>query len=286
MTDIKYRLVESKKAVKGVSLRIDKNGELEVRVPVGFSKEIADRIVEHNRALIERKLAEYGKFAEAKSYYTIDYGMTVPMLGKEYAVFAESDAESASDSCGSDSDVNRKNNYGDESDIHGAEYCDEAKQNDGGKGIDPDLMIAECGCGRFERGFYIRKGFEPVEVERALAGIYAAAARRYLPGRTREIAGKLGTECPSVRINGAKKQWGSCTHDRKHGDIRISYSWRVMLASPRAVDSVIVHELCHIEDANHGDRFWRHVKNFMPDYPQTHKELERLAYMMARRWHV
>ena len=59
-----------------------------------------------------------------------------------------------------------------------------------------------------------------------------------------------------------------------------------MLASPRAVDSVIVHELCHIEDANHGDRFWRHVKNFMPDYPQTHKELERLAYIMARRWHV
>lgn len=282
MAEIKYRLVESKKAVKNVSLRIDKNGELEVRVPKGVPKELADRIVEQNRAIIERKLAEYGKFAEARSFYTLDYGTTAPMLGKEYTVFAESDADLGarlSDASGGISDINGRNNSGGTSRSEG--YCTEESG-----AADPDRMLAVCNCGRFERGFYIKGGLEPVEVERALAGIYAAAARRYLPCRTREIARRIGTDCPSVHINGAKKQWGSCTHDRKHGEVRISYSWRVMLASPRAVDSVIIHELCHISDANHGERFWRHVKNYMPDYPEAHKELDRLAYTMARRWHV
>lgn len=35
-----------------------------------------------------------------------------------------------------------------------------------------------------------------------------------------------------------------------------------MLASVHAIDSVIVHELCHISEPNHGERFWRRVKNF------------------------
>ena len=95
----------------------------------------------------------------------------------------------------------------------------------------------------------------------------------------------MGMDCPPVSLSGAKKQWGSCTHN-KRGDDRISYSWRLMLASPRAVDSVVVHELCHVGEMSHGERFWRHVKNYMPDYSESHEELRRLAAAMARRFHV
>ncbi len=62
-----------------------------------------------------------------------------------------------------------------------------------------------------------------------------------------------------------------------------------MLASPRAVDSVVVHELCHVGEMSHGERFWRHVKTYMPDYSESHEELRgsrlqwRVAFMSDKR---
>ena len=123
------------------------------------------------------------------------------------------------------------------------------------------------------QGFVIAPNLFGEHIEKALEAVYIALAKCYLPVRMSEISSELGTKCPPVKITSAKKQWGSCIHDKCCSDVRICFSWRVMLASVHAIDSVIVHELCHISEPNHGERFWRRVKNFMPDYSDAAEEL-------------
>lgn len=39
-----------------------------------------------------------------------------------------------------------------------------------------------------------------------------------------------------------------------------------MMAPPKIIDYIVVHELCHLRQANHTDAFWNEVDKVMPDY--------------------
>lgn len=323
---LSYRLVYSDKAVKNVSIRISRDGEVEVRSPRGVPEEFIRQLVESKRKLILRALAERAGLDEARSYYTLDYGYSAPLLGADYPIIAapDDDRGNASAAVGDENAIASAKNSASplknadpslktaatsfkpadpslksaaaslkpaDSDTSADTCVKHGKSAPRTFGAKPELpqtplLPVSCRAGCFDgSAFILPAGLEPIEVERALAGIYAAAGRQYLTERTRIIAADMGMDCPPVSLSGAKKQWGSCTHN-KRGEDRISYSWRLMLASPRAVDSVVVHELCHVGEMSHGERFWRHVKNYMPDYSESHEELRRLAAAMARRFHV
>ena len=76
-------------------------------------------------------------------------------------------------------------------------------------------------------------------------------ARKYLPKRLREIAAEAGIEVGGVTIKNISSRWGSCSA-RRH----INLSLWLMLAPPHLIDYVILHELVHLSEMNHGPRFW------------------------------
>ena len=78
---------------------------------------------------------------------------------------------------------------------------------------------------------------------------------------------KKGLKYSYVKITSAEKRFGSC--NSKGG---ICYSYRLMLYDKRAVDYVVVHELCHTVHMNHSARFYALVQSILPDW----KERERL----------
>jgi predicted metal-dependent hydrolase len=41
-----------------------------------------------------------------------------------------------------------------------------------------------------------------------------------------------------------------------------------------AVDLVVVHELCHIKEKNHGPRFYALLEQYLPDYKERKKLLK------------
>jgi predicted metal-dependent hydrolase len=61
----------------------------------------------------------------------------------------------------------------------------------------------------------------------------------------------LGVVPASVTIRDTTSRWGSCS--RKGA---LSFSWRLVLAPPEALDTVAAHELCHLRVFGHSDRFW------------------------------
>lgn len=81
-------------------------------------------------------------------------------------------------------------------------------------------------------------------------------AKRVLPPRVRELATKWGFEYADVKIQSSNSRWGSCSV-RKGGEHHINLSMYLLLVKEQElVDSVILHELCHTVEMNHGPKFW------------------------------
>lgn len=66
-----------------------------------------------------------------------------------------------------------------------------------------------------------------------------------------------------------KSNWGSCS---KAGNINIST--RLLFAPENVLEYVSVHELAHLIEHNHSDRFWKLVEKAMPDYKERIKWLK------------
>ena len=90
---------------------------------------------------------------------------------------------------------------------------------------------------------------------------YRQEALKLIPERVRLFAEKSGYDCSDVRISNAKSRWGSCSRNG-----RLRFSWRVMMAPLEVIDYVVVHELAHLKEKNHGKAFWDRVGNILPTY--------------------
>ena len=110
-----------------------------------------------------------------------------------------------------------------------------------------------------------------------IAALYAQAARELLPARVAHFAGAFGARPASVRITGAAKRWGSCSRAG-----RLNFSWRLVAASSAAVDSVVIHELTHLEHFDHSADFRRLVRARTPDFDACEWELRALAQSLER----
>ncbi len=64
-----------------------------------------------------------------------------------------------------------------------------------------------------------------------------------------------------VAIKEQKTRWGSCS---RRG--ALNFNWRLMLAPLPVLDYVVIHELCHLKEPNHGPRFWALVARTCPDH--------------------
>jgi len=77
-------------------------------------------------------------------------------------------------------------------------------------------------------------------------------AKRLLPNRTKQLAEKHGFEYSDVKIQSSKSRWGSCSRAQI-----LNLSLYLMLLPAHLIDYVILHELCHTKEMNHGINFWR-----------------------------
>ena len=93
-------------------------------------------------------------------------------------------------------------------------------------------------------------------------------ARQVLPGRVAKRKKKMGLSPTGVRITAARKRYGSCS-----GENSLCFSCFLMNCPEAAIDLVVVHELCHIREKNHGPRFYALLAHYLPDYQERKKLL-------------
>lgn len=79
-------------------------------------------------------------------------------------------------------------------------------------------------------------------------------------------------ERPPIRILTMQTQWGSCSPNG-----RITLNPHLVKAPRECIDYVILHELCHIVEHNHSERFYRLLSQVMPQWEKTKLRLDGLA---------
>jgi predicted metal-dependent hydrolase len=72
-----------------------------------------------------------------------------------------------------------------------------------------------------------------------------------------------------VRLKYNKSNWGSCSTNKA-----LNFSVRLFFAPDDVIDYVVVHELAHLVEMNHSDRFWKIVSDIMPDYKEKEQVLK------------
>ena len=98
---------------------------------------------------------------------------------------------------------------------------------------------------------------------------YKNQASDYITKRVEYYKPIIGVTVNSVSIKSRKTQWGSCD---SNGDL--TFSWRLVMARPDAIDYVVIHELCHRKHMDHSNAFWNEVQKYMPDYKKQKQWLE------------
>ena len=93
-------------------------------------------------------------------------------------------------------------------------------------------------------------------------------AKVYLTCKTEYFSKTMGLKYGRITITSAKTRFGSCSSKGN-----ISYSWRLMLYPEPAREYVVVHELAHLVEMNHSDRFYKIIEKILPDYKDRKRML-------------
>lgn len=88
-------------------------------------------------------------------------------------------------------------------------------------------------------------------VKNAVMRAMRKKAEEYLPPLVQYWSSLFDLPYNKVTISKARSRWGSCSSKRD-----ISLSFYLMLLPAHLMDYVILHELAHTREMNHGSKFW------------------------------
>lgn len=139
-----------------------------------------------------------------------------------------------------------------------------------GKEVPMEIVVGKKSSVELENSHFIihTSNTDEESMKKLLKKWYKKQSMDYLTKRVAYYSQKMNVSYTSISIKSRKKQWGTCDN---HGNL--TFSWRLIMATPEAIDYVIVHELCHRKHMDHSRQFWGEVKKELPDYKEREKWL-------------
>ena len=102
-----------------------------------------------------------------------------------------------------------------------------------------------------------------------------------------EVLLKMAIECSSsygfhdlrIKINQRQDRWAVCKEDTS-----IVLGWDLVFLPKPVIEYVIVHELVHIQERNHGQKFWIALGSVLPDYREREASLKEYEKNIDFSW--
>jgi len=97
-----------------------------------------------------------------------------------------------------------------------------------------------------------------------IRGFLKEHARVKLHGASEYYADKINRTFEKITLRDTRSRWGSCTSSGN-----LMYSWRLIMAPPEVLNYVAAHEVAHLSELNHSDKFWSIVEELDPNWRQS-----------------
>ncbi len=112
------------------------------------------------------------------------------------------------------------------------------------------------------------------KISALLADWYKARAKEVFARRLEAMLEQAlwGSEKPPLRVLTMQTQWGSYSPAG-----RLTLNPHLVKAARDCIDYVIVHELCHLAEHNHSERFYRLIGQVMPNWEKVKGRLDGIA---------
>ncbi|MEF8849090.1 MAG: SprT family zinc-dependent metalloprotease [Candidatus Thermoplasmatota archaeon] len=97
---------------------------------------------------------------------------------------------------------------------------------------------------------------------------YKQKATQHLKKRIKKYSKQMGIKPQKTIIKELKNSWG------EHKNKQIKINWRIIMAPVNIQDYIIVHELTHLKENKHNQKFWNKISTTLPDYKKRIKWLK------------
>lgn len=91
-----------------------------------------------------------------------------------------------------------------------------------------------------------------------------AQALEEIKPRAHRMGTEIGRLPVRISMRDTRSRWGSCS---RAGNL--NFSWRLVMAPEYVLHYVVAHEVAHLRELNHSDRFWAVVDTLCDDVPRA-----------------
>lgn len=121
---------------------------------------------------------------------------------------------------------------------------------------------------------YVRPETTQEKKQEVLDEWYRSELKRIIPPMIENWEEKIGVKSNEYGIKKMRTKWGTCNHDEK----RIWLNLELAKKPLECIEYIVVHELLHIIEPSHNQRFISLLDNFMPKWKFFREELNRLPF--------
>jgi predicted metal-dependent hydrolase len=119
---------------------------------------------------------------------------------------------------------------------------------------------------------YVRPGSTAEQRERVMTRWYRQTLKEKIPALIEKWQVMMGVEVSGWEVKRMKTKWGTCRQEAKH----IWLNLELAKKPAHCLEYIVVHELVHLLERHHGDRFVALMDKFMPPWRHHQKELNQL----------
>lgn len=254
----------TRKRVRNLNLRVRSDGSVVMSIPLRTSKAFARRFLESRAAWIAervRRRSERDVGEDAPVPLSGPDAGTIPLWGELVDAVQALGLEDGQGQGPGQGQSQGPQTFGAFISAGGCEAGARASgEADADARCDGDGEVSAQADGRPDNRLDVLSAIDPAELQTRIDALYRREITRALPEAARRCEDAMGVRATRWAVRRMKTRWGSCTP--RTGAIRINST--LAAYPPECLEMVVAHELVHLMEASHNQRFHALLDRYCP----------------------